>query len=428
MITLQPSLNKLGILFLLLTSSAIAGTEICPKEFNVLERTKKDQYTFTPKTLESLHCGNKFEGEFFKIVNSISDEAISFNDKNPELVKRAANVYYHLTIARNHWIKKIKSDYVLALPQITVRIDITNAFSNVRHFKNAEQEKNFNNAWSIPDGETPNFVKDKIKWGKEIWFSPSKKLESRKLVKSDGNNPVHESLVLVKDPIVEYNKNAVIYQGLSLMVAPAINNSVVLQNSLKSLGFIAILYGAIEVSKHADHWFMDKYYFIDTAMVPEIIYHEYAHIAMSDTMKTVHSVPVIEGMADYFAADIAQKDMMYDKLKDFSSNKPKNLKNKSYYHPYLEAEWNSTSDFTVSLLWQGRLAFEKFNQERARKNQTPIANYDDLVFQAHYHLDENSDIANHLTSALINACKEKCEALRPGINLLNGVFERKGLN
>jgi len=76
--------------------------------------------------------------------------------------------------------------------------------------------------------------------GKEIWFSPSKKIESRKEIKSEGNNPVHESLVLVKDPIVDFNKNALIYTGLSLVAAPQIYDGAVLNTALQRVGVIAI--------------------------------------------------------------------------------------------------------------------------------------------------------------------------------------------
>jgi hypothetical protein len=407
---------------------AMAQTKYCPKTFNVVERDNKKGYALVPKELDLLFCTNKFEGEHFKVVHSTEDVAISFDHENKDLVKKAANVYYHLTIARNYWINTVKSEFVTTLPQTVIRLDITNAFSSTRHYKNAEQEKNYNNAWTIPGGSSPSFAREKISWNKEIWFSPMKKIETSKQIKSYGNNPVHESLLLVKDPVTETIKASLINQGLALTVAPSINESSLLTLALKRLGTLAVLYGTIEVTKHMDRMFMNKYYYIDTAMVPEIIYHEFAHIAMSDTMKTVHSVPVIEGMADFFAATIANRRRMYQEMKEISNNKSKDLKNRSMYHPYLEGSWNATSDFTVSLLWQGRTTFEEMNEQRIKRGQTEVANYDDLVHKSHFHLNENSDIANDLTGALINACKESCTSLRTGVNALQEVFEKKGLN
>jgi hypothetical protein len=380
------------------------------------------------KKLEKLHCTDRFEGAHFKIVNGTDERAIPFTHENKDLIKKAANVYYHLTVARKYWVNEIKSEYVAGLKQMTVRLDITNSFSSARHFKHAELEKNYNNAWSIPEGQTPRVAGEQKKWFKEIWFSPMKKIEARKEVKTEGENPIHESLLLVKDPVVELNQNALIYSALSWVKAPGVNGSYVLNNALTSLGTLAILYALIETTKHMDKWFVNKYYYIEAAMVPEIIYHEYAHIAMSDTMKTVHSVPVIEGMADYFATRVANRKKMYDELKEYSNNRAKDPLNRDLYHPYLEGAWNATSDFTLSVLWLGKVEFDKANKIRQDKGQVELVNYDDLVFMAHKDLTENSDISTGLNRALINACKIKCDSLRAGVHTLNSVFEKKGFN
>jgi hypothetical protein len=428
MTTLQRLLNSIALAGVTLSAGVMAQSQYCPKTFEVLERTTKDNYVFQKVELEKLFCTGKFEGEHFKIVYATEDEAISFDNENQAIVKKAANVYHHLTVARNFWINEVKSEYVSTLPQIVIRIDITNAYSSTRQFKNAEQEKNYNNAWTTPEGQTPRVAKEQRKWGKEIWFSPSKKIDARKEVKSEGNNPVHESLLLIKDPIVDMNKSALIYTGLALIAAPTLADGAVLNGALQRVGAIALIYGAIEVTKHMDKWFMNKWYYIDTAMIPDVIYHEYAHIAMSDTMKTVHSIPVIEGMADYFATRVANRRKMYEEIEGFSKNKSKDAENRGMYHPYLEGSWNATSDFTLSLLWLGRKEFEKQNAARAAKGQGPLANYDEIIFQTHYHLDENSDIANDLNQGLINACKEKCSSVRAGVNTFNNVFEKKGFN
>ncbi len=119
---------------------------------------------------------------------------------------------------------------------------------------------------------------------------------------------------------------------------------------------------------------------------------------------------------------------MYKKIEGYSANRSKDLNNKSLYSPFLEGAWNATSDFTVSLLWRGRMEFDRINENRSKRNMPIIANYDQIVFETHKHLNENSDIANDLTKGLVNACKENCDNLRIGINTLNYVFEMKGLN
>jgi hypothetical protein len=429
MIIRQLSLNKLfGVAALLLSWQALAQDQYCPKKFNVVERDAKSGYSFVPKELEKLHCTNSFEGENFKIVYATDDEAISFDHADKKLVQKAANVYYHLTVARHFWIDQIKSDYVSTMQPLTVRLDITNAYSSMRHFKNAEQEKNYNNAWSVPGGETPRAAGERKSWFREIWFSPMKKMESRKQVKTQGENPIHESLLLVKDPITDLNTNALVYLGMQWMKTPTINGSSIVDEAVKRVGAIAVLFAVLETTKYMDKYFVNKYFYIETAMVPEIIYHEYAHIAMSDTMKTVHSIPVIEGMADFFATRVAGRTKMYDELKGFANNRAKNAESKELYHPYLEGAWNATSDFTLSLLWAGKEAFDKANKQRLEKGQDPLVNYDDLVFTAHLELNEYSDIMHGLNGALVDACKVKCDSLRAGVNTLNYVFEKKGFN
>lgn len=428
MITQLRLLSKILFGVSVLSSVAMAQESFCPKDFSILERGKGRNYSFQNKTLDKLYCKNSFEGQYFKIVYATEEEAIRFDNKNEAILKKAANVYYHLMVARDFWVNEIKSSYVQDLPQITVRIDITNAYSSTRHYKNEEQIKNYNNAWSVPAGETPKFVKDKLKWGKEIWFSPMKKLESSKLIESRGDNPIHQSLLLVKEPIVQFSTNALIFQALNLTVASSINTTQLLTDAISRVGTIAIVLGLTEATKYMDKIFISKWHYVDTAMVPEIIYHEYAHIAMSDTMKTVHSVPVIEGMADYFATAIANRRKMYESIKDISQNKHKDAENKSLYHPYLEGEWNATSDYSLSLLWRGRMEFEKFNKKRASLGHGDLINYNQMVFDAHFNLNENSTILKDLTSALIEACKRKCENTRAGIDVLHNVFEMKGMN
>ena len=171
----------LFIILFALSFNVIAEDKLCTKEFDVLIRTKKS-FKFEQKELKNFYCGNRFEGKDFKIVLATEERAIDFNDE-PELIKRAANVYYHLTLAKEYWENSLKSKYVQDMEQLTIRLNITNAYSRTRHFKNSEQDENYNNAWSVPEGETPRFIKDKKHWGKEIWFSPRKTIESRKEIK-----------------------------------------------------------------------------------------------------------------------------------------------------------------------------------------------------------------------------------------------------
>jgi hypothetical protein len=380
------------------------------------------------KPLRNLRCNNTFEGKFFKIVKGTSSEAISMDIDDPVLKNRAANVYYHLMIAREFWVNEIKSDFVKNHKQIVIRVNILHSYSKYRHFKHISHGENYNNAWTIPAGETPESVPDREEWGKEIWFSPMKKVSMKKKYKSKGNNPVHESLTIIKDPLIQTSMNGVIYTGLGLLTAPTIDGSGFLTAILKRAGTIGVLFAFTHLTKKIDHWFIQKYYYVDGAMIPEVIYHEYAHIALSDTMTTTHSVPVIEGMADYFAARISNRKKIYDSIKGLSTNNPKNTKNNSMYHPFLEGWWNAQSDFTLSLLWKGRDKFQDLNDEREEKGLPIMVDYDQLVYSSHFLLTEESVIDEDLTSALVESCKTLCSSKRTGVNTLHQTFEEKGFN
>lgn len=420
-------LQQLLISLFILSLSALANDKLCIVEKKVLIRGKKDQYALVNKKLKDLYCSKKFEGKYFKIVKGTSDEAISFNE-DEKLTLKAANVYYHLTLARDFWINTIKSDYVKQLKQITIRLEITNSYSELRHFKNEKLEENFNNAWTIPAGNTPHFAPVQKSWDQEVWFSPIKKLATRDTIESSGKNPIHEGLVAIKEPIVDFNKNSLLFDSLGFIAYPNQYQSSYLASAITNVGVIAVVYGLVETSKHIDKWFIDKYYFIDTAMVPDIIYHEYSHIALSDTMKPVHSVPVIEGMADYFASLIANRDKMYSKIKGISNNKVRNRKSRKFYHPYLEEDWNSESDFTLSVLWKVRNSIAAENKKRTELGRNELIDPSKLIHHAHLHMNEEADIINDLPKALIDTCKEYCENVRLGTSAIYQSFEKKGFN
>jgi len=427
MTTLPRLLNKFSILTLFATLGA-QGATYCPKTFEVLERTKGEKYEMVPRQLESLFCNDTFEGEHFKIVFGTENEALSFSEPRSDLLTKAANVYHHLTIARNFWIEVMKSKYVQEMGQITIRLEIPQAFSSSRHFKNPNQEVINNNAWTVPEGHTPRGVPGEHSWGKEIWYSPMKKIDIKKQLSSKGANPVYQGLKILQEPLVTYNISSMIYQSLSYAAQKRAPDSTFIRDAIVKVGSIAILFTMEGITKHIDKWFMERWFYVDTAMVPEISYHEFSHVALSDTMKTVHSVPVIEGVADYYATRIADRRKMYSNLKDYALNKPRDRENKAYYNPLLEAEWNASDDFTLGLLWKAKTAFDEENTKRQKSGHKPLADFDQLLFSAHYDLDENSNIATGLNGALLKACHESCTSVLPGTNLLHQVFEKKGFN
>jgi hypothetical protein len=429
MITLRHSLTKLlsAAIIVFSASSTVCAEDVCPSSHDVLKRKGQNGYQFVKAKLNDLYCGKGFEGKYFKIVNQKDNHAINFQD-DPELVKRAANVYHHLTVARNFWIDEIKSDFVKSMPQITIRLQITNGFSRVGHYQNDDLEVNNNNAWTIPAGSTPRWAEHQEVWGQEIWFSPMKKIESRTLVTSSGNNPLTDSLVMVKEPVLNFVEGNLTQSMLNTLFYPTYQSTTLLNSVLIHVGAIGAMYGVIEISKKMDKLFMDKYFYIDTAMIPEIIYHEFSHIALSDNLQPIHSVAVIEGMADYFATRIANTEKMYRSIKDFSANAHKNAKNKKHYHPHMEHENNAQSDFTLGFLWSIKGEIDKTNVKRLKEGRQELANADTLIYESRKNLTAESTILN-LTQALRTTCANNstiCLNKRLGVGLLDKVIEKKG--
>ena len=159
-------------LFLFILSFVTFTTFASARTFKAIVRTESNAAKEAMVELEDLISENSFDGKHFKIVKGKSDEAISF-DASEELVFKAATTYYHLTIARNYFINKVKSEYVSKTEKMVIRIEHTNQFSELGHYANDNLDPQFNNALTIPAGQGLA-SRGVIPWGSEIWFRPEK--------------------------------------------------------------------------------------------------------------------------------------------------------------------------------------------------------------------------------------------------------------
>ena len=76
-----------------------------------------------------------------------------------------------------------------------------------------------------------------------------------------------------------------------------------IEQFFRTAGTSIILELALSQAPLLERLMMRKWYLLDSALIPEIIYHEYAHIALSDHLGLNHSTAVIEGMADFCRAN-----------------------------------------------------------------------------------------------------------------------------
>jgi hypothetical protein len=384
--------------------------------FLVLERKARSNGTFFHRVeLEDLISADRFEGEYFKIVKGKSLQAISFTEKDSELILKAATAYHHLTKAKNYWEKVMDSKRPEELQQIIVRLEIINLFDEQGHFAHENRSPQYNNALSIPAGETPEWVpaERQDKWANEIWFRPMKKIDTRNLP-GLGTNPLTSSLQSLEQPFINYTVNRFNTSIMEHIFYPSYAPNPLWVTVVRFAGTIALTKAVIEASKHMDNLFAEKYYYLDTAMVPEVMYHEYAHLMLSDYLTLSHSTPVIEGMADYFAAILTDKRKIYARVKGYSNAALKDTEQKRNYSHWYESNRMATSDFVLSVLWDVR---ETLGSEIADK----------LVYEMRTSLKTGSATINHhLLQAVLDACDVKCESSRRDKLKLYQTFVSKG--
>jgi hypothetical protein len=149
-------------------------------------------------------------------------------------------------------------------------------------------------------------------------------------------------------------------------------------------------------------------------MIPEVAYHEYTHFVLADHLEMSHSTPVNEGLADYFAALIADSHKLYDKIKKYSTSRIKDAKNKSLYSHYMEMNQNAQSDFVLSVLWKVKLTLPE------------VANQ--LVFSSREMLETGTSTIQHdLLKSLLETCDKVCASPFRDRIKLHKAFEEKGL-
>lgn len=385
-------------------------------DFLVLERKERTNGTYyTRVSLDDLTSVDTFEGKYFKIVKGRSNKAISTTDEDQSLVMKAATVYYHLTRAKNFWIKEMGSDRPDKMPQVTVRIEIKNLFDEQGHFANDNRVPQFNNAVSVPGGETPDWVpvENHDKWNNEIWFRPMKKILTKDLP-GLGPNPLTVSLSSLEQPFINYTLNRFNMSVLEHIFYPTYAPNPLWVSIVRFAGTIAITKTVIEASKHMDGLFAEKWYYLDTTMVPEVAYHEYNHIILSDYIELSHSTPVIEGMADYFVAVLTNKRKIYAKVKGYSNAAYKDTEQKRTYNHWYESNRMATSDFVLSVLWDVR---ESLGQKIGDK----------LIYDLRKNIQTSTATINgQLLQSVLDGCTIECEQPRLDKFKLYHAFASKG--
>jgi hypothetical protein len=366
------------------------------RSFEAVVRTGMNQAKIQPVELPDLISDSSFEGRYFKIVKGKSNEALSF-DEDRELVLRAATTYYHLSIARNYFVNVAKSSFVMNMPQMIVRIEHTNQFSELGHFAHDNLDPQFNNALTIPAGSglTSRGIKP---WNVEIWFRPKKKIHINDI--KINNLASQEFKVLMHG-----FRNQLHMQSLQRFIAQmvtslTVNNAAVdpfsVDNLIRTVGSSLIMEFGYHFIDPITKATSRKWYWLDTALVPEIIYHEYAHAALSDHLVLSHSTAIIEGMADFFAGQIANSPKLAKHIKKYNTYNGKNAKRKQNYAIQFEMTEYANTDFVFGLLWE-------------LKNILGEEKGEAFMFELRKRLTTNSTIRGQLIDGILKTCDAVCE-------------------
>lgn len=378
-------MNKIVFTILAITFSINSWAAV---KKNAVVRDSNFKAVIEQVSLENLISNDSYEGKFFKIVEGKNNTAISM--KAPEALQlKAATTYYHLTKARDFFVNQVKSEYVANLPQIVIRLNLTNVFNEVGHFAHDNLDPQYNNALSIPEGE--GFPSRNVApWGLEIWFRPSKEINIKDYPELAGNPNIKGSLTRFRNQAHMDNLENFFYQ----LFASASGYSIDPKSVMRTAGSSLMIEFVYQTSDIAADFFSQKIYRLDTALVPEIIYHEFSHIALSNSLELTHSTPVNEGMADYFAGKIANSKKLATKIKDYNLYSGKEVQKKQQYHMAYERGELANTDFVFGLLWM--------------MGETVGSNEIQFMNTLSGKIDTNSNIRDDLISASLETCSEKC--------------------
>lgn len=383
-------------LILIIAFFLIATSFSHAKSFKVVVRTENNRAAEEMVELEDLLSETSFDGTYFKIVKGKSDEAIKF-DAEADLVFRAATSYYHLTRARNYFINQVKSEHVPQLGKMVIRIEHSNQFSELGHFAHDNLDPQYNNALTVPAGK--GLASRGIKpWGTEIWFRSKKKVHISDLNTNGLAN--QEFKVLMRG-----FRNQIHMQSLQRFLAGAVSvlvsgsthsNPFSTDNLIRTVGSSLIMEFGYQFIDPITKATSRKWYWLDTALIPEIIYHEYTHAALSDNLVLSHSTAIIEGMADFFAGQIAGSPKLAKHIKKYNTFNGKNAKRKQDYVIQFEMSEYANTDFVFGLLWE-------------IKNILGEEKGEAFMFDLRKRLTTNSTIRGQLIDGLIKTCDAVCD-------------------
>jgi hypothetical protein len=388
---------KQAFLFLLMAIPTFAFGE----NYNYIDRDNSGRLVTTSAASSKFGMAeNSSQFAHFNILKGVEEEERSIDQLDEAEKLRVMTLAYHLNKARDYFVNVLKVTNLDASEKISVRYDMAREFSVGRHF--AKDNSDYNNAVTQKGSNDYILSNEGVKkWNTEIWFRPAKDIET-------------------KMPAGSLNSSATTAMGSDIL---GIINSVVVDlsgqyaqgGSLKlnashyefELGMLLIVKKVVPNVLDLVFSKVPFKYNLDSAMVPEIIYHEFTHVVMSDKIPLTGSFAVAEGIANYFAMVISDRSSLADKLGAYGKNVAsididKHLHYRSKYETDAE---EAHSPFTYNYLFKMRQMVNKqFPKIEGQKGSDV---FDRIVFEARKYLDLSEDLT---------ITKELPQALAQGID------------
>lgn len=339
--------------------------------------------------ISDLKSNESFDGKYIKVVQGAGEEAVAFDSP---LSLRACTVYFHMSKARNFFLEKFQINKLKRPRALVARIEMDQGYNDSTHFISTNLGHFYNNALTIPPSGLQKLPEIKA-WSYEIWFAPKKKIKVKsslhKAAQVASSGPVISGMItgVVESQLTVIAQQLAQGAKIGLLEAEYYTKSLLFSVGVMALVPQVVKWGSALIKKSI---------YLDTAMIPEVIYHEFSHYALSEIVSIDSSRPVVEAIANFYAAMIGDTDAILKKTGEFSKGLlPISAKGDKMYDYYMEDQIYAQLDFGFKFLYGLKREFGKEFAEQ-------------LVFKSIQNLEETDmELKSDLVPALFASLKEQ---------------------
>lgn len=256
----------------------------------------KDDFLNDPQSFDFSRDGDLFA--HFKFVEGVAPEPKPWLESKRDWM-RILNLAYHLNKARLYFLSNFDVAHLKTGVPLVVRYNMDRKYIAYMHYSDNPKIRIINTSETVP-GSGAGKVKPGVEgWGPEMWFRPM--VEEELKAPQRPVPPGTEAAIRTLDMSVQ---QAVLFTALNSARGFDIDFNQILESS----GHFQILAAAQFLMPKVFSIFSQNQTYkmrLDTAMIPDIIYHEYAHVATGDFLIPSWRDPITENLAHYFAAVIS---------------------------------------------------------------------------------------------------------------------------